>query len=204
MLSATGGSPSRIAVFTSQPVLAEAFRALLSPNGHPVITGADLNWLTAACQSGGVRVAILDSAAVTSVEVVSRSLLPARSILWDASIATESLPDALQNGIRGAIPSDSSPDAILRAVQQVESGHLYFPVFARQHSSFRLATSNQQLLELLSRGLTNEEIAVLAGRSRQSVKTSICRLYRRFGVNSRLELAIQAIRHSRLSQRYAL
>jgi len=82
-----------------------------------------------------------------------------------------------------------------RAICPPELCQALFDYVAHQRASlpsffikqqFGLTRREQQLVEMISRGFTNKEIAVDLGLSEQTVKNHIHRVLRKFGVRDRL------------------
>ena len=72
--------------------------------------------------------------------------------------------------------------------------HEALPLFANGHREDDLDSQQRILLSLLHEGLTNKEIASRLGLAEATVKAKMNRLYRRFGVATRLQLLATALR----------
>ena len=57
------------------------------------------------------------------------------------------------------------------------------------------SASDQLLLTMLDEGLSNKEMASRLGLAEVTIKTRLSRLYRRFGVNSRVQLLSFAVKN---------
>ncbi len=75
------------------------------------------------------------------------------------------------SGIQRIIPSDATEKIVLAA---------------------SISSREQEILKLLSTGLSNREIAIRCGISSSTVKTHIENIYEKLGVNSRLLAITQA------------
>lgn len=120
-------------------------------------------------------------------------------------------------GVRGMLPLDLSGTEIANAVRIVldggavcESGHcaVLFRYFAQEAESFPSATLHrdlgltrreQQLIPLLTRGLTNKEIANHFSLAEQTVKNHLYRMKRKIGANGRLEIVDVCRQHGFLA-----
>lgn len=58
-----------------------------------------------------------------------------------------------------------------------------------------LTAAEQEIMHLLGRGFTNDEIARGVGRSKTSVANTLYRLYRRMGVRNRVQAARWVLEH---------
>jgi DNA-binding NarL/FixJ family response regulator len=110
---------------------------------------------------------------------------------------------AFEAGAAGYLAKTSEVDDILDAVEAVARGDTRFPAVTlnalrdapRQPSSREL-----EALRLLARGATNDEIAVGLGISIKTVESHLRRLFGRYGVLSRTELAMLAMREGWLGR----
>jgi DNA-binding NarL/FixJ family response regulator len=107
-------------------------------------------------------------------------------------------------GIKGYLLRDASTEDVLEAVKAVQSGHavcpgrlcaLLFRYFEREATSFPsaavhqrlgLTRREQQLIPLISQGLTNKEIANHFCLSEQTVKNHLYRMKQKVGADDRL------------------
>jgi len=112
---------------------------------------------------------------------------------------------AVREGIAGYLLKDAPAAEVAAAVRSVASSYavcpqelcqVLFDYVSRQRAhlpnlaikqQLGLTRREQQLVELISRGLTNKEIAVELGLSEQTVKNHIHRVIRKVGVSDRLE-----------------
>jgi DNA-binding NarL/FixJ family response regulator len=58
----------------------------------------------------------------------------------------------------------------------------------------RLTPREREIVSLLAEGLTNRTIAARLGLSEHTVKVQVGRVYAKFGVKSRLQLAMRVLR----------
>jgi DNA-binding NarL/FixJ family response regulator len=112
---------------------------------------------------------------------------------------------AVREGIAGYLLKDAPAAEVAAAVRSVAGSHavcpqelcqVLFDYVSRQRAhlpnlvikqQLGLTRREQQLVELISRGLTNKEIAVELNLSEQTVKNHIHRVLRKVGVSDRLE-----------------
>jgi DNA-binding NarL/FixJ family response regulator len=98
-------------------------------------------------------------------------------------LGEEKLINAIRTVARGAVWLP--PNAITTVIHQLRTGA----------SSGSLKASDRTLLRMLSDGLSNKEMAAELGVAEITVKTRLARLYRRFGVRTRVQLLSYALRH---------
>jgi len=112
---------------------------------------------------------------------------------------------AVREGVAGYLLKDAPASEVAAAVRSVANNYavcpqelcqVLFDYVSRQRAHFPnlavkqqlgLTRREQQLVELISRGLTNKEIALELGLSEQTVKNHIHRVLRKVGVSDRLE-----------------
>jgi DNA-binding NarL/FixJ family response regulator len=104
---------------------------------------------------------------------------------------------AFEAGAAGYLSKASELDEIFEAVVGVASGETRFPaVTLRALRDAPRAPSARELqaIRLLARGATNDEIAMGLGISIKTVESHLRRLFGRYGLLSRTELALLAVR----------
>jgi DNA-binding NarL/FixJ family response regulator len=119
---------------------------------------------------------------------------------------------ALSGGADGYVLKSIAPERLVAGLREVAAGTLWVqPELARQMyqqvflpgpdesglpaAAQSLTPRQLDVLELVTRGLRNAEIAARLKISEQTVKTHIAHLLRKLGVKSRLQAANYAIRH---------
>ncbi len=104
---------------------------------------------------------------------------------------------AFEAGAAGYLSKASEIDEILAAVEAVAAGETRFPAVtlsALRDAPRPPSARELEALRLLARGATNDEIAVGLGISIKTVESHLRRLFGRYGVLSRTELALLAVR----------
>ena len=122
-----------------------------------------------------------------------------------------SIAEILRAGTTGYFLLTSDPPNLLKALRVVKSGQIWAPrdaVALMGADDFQtvaeLVTPTElAILEFLEEGLSNKDIARKLDLAPVTVKAHLTRLYRRFGIKTRLELLAYAITHH-LTRRIAL
>lgn len=143
-----------------------------------------------------------------------RKLFPRAEILVDGyDEALDSVADVLRAGAKGYFLLSSEPPKLLKALSIVQKGFIWAPrevialLIAEQSgrtgcaSGEILTPQETAVLKLLQRGLTNKEIAAALGLAEVTIKTHLTKLYRRFGVHTRLQLLTYSFDHHLLANR---
>lgn len=114
---------------------------------------------------------------------------------------------AIDAGATGYALKDARPEELLRSIATVAQGHS--PIDPRAARAFldrdrvqpaapTLSPREQEVLELLGKGLSNRVIAVRLGISEATVKSHLTQIYRQIGVTDRTEAALYVTRQGRL------
>ncbi len=112
--------------------------------------------------------------------------------------------DALKAGACGYLLKRSSPDEVRRAIAEVRAGGapmsaeiarrvveaFYRPV-VKGEAVVKLSKRETEILELLTQGLTNKEIADRLGLSVETVRVHLRRTYDKLHVHSRTEAVVK-------------
>ncbi len=104
---------------------------------------------------------------------------------------------AFEGGAAGYLSKASPVDSIVEAILAVAGGETRFPpvtLRALRDAPRRPSAREMGAIRLLARGASNDEIAVGLGISIKTVESHLRRLFGRYGVLSRTELAMLAVR----------
>jgi DNA-binding NarL/FixJ family response regulator len=104
---------------------------------------------------------------------------------------------AFEGGAAGDLSKASPLEVIVEAILAVARGETRFPpvtLRALRDAPRRPSVREMSAIRLLARGASNDEIAVGLGISIKTVESHLRRLFGRYGVLSRTELAMLAVR----------
>ena len=122
------------------------------------------------------------------------------------TIPTELAFQAIAMGIRGILRKQLPVELLVKCLQAVCAGELWFEKDLMASLIVRpaaLTNRERQLVSLLSQGLKNKEIAATMVVSEGTVKVYLSRLYEKLGVKDRFELALFALRNLTTGQQPA-
>src|ERR1700761_235360 len=110
----------------------------------------------------------------------------------------EEIYRAVEAGAMGYLLKDTSRDEIISAVKAVHSGHTYFPRrietrLLERKQRHDLSAREVEILELLSKGLTNKAIGQALGISAFTVRNHVNRILEKLQVCDRTEASTVAI-----------
>jgi DNA-binding NarL/FixJ family response regulator len=134
-----------------------------------------------------------------------RTLLPETRVILLSSVKEDYLlHKALMSGADGYVHKDDSMEALASAIETVMQGGCYFGNTVQQlrrqmgnnPGSFSkiLTDKEQEVLELLGQGLTNEEAAPMLALSPETVQTHRRNIMRKLGLHSALQLQSYALK----------
>jgi DNA-binding NarL/FixJ family response regulator len=194
----------RIVLYTQQPFVAEGLAAVLQCH-------ADLE-LTACRDSLSGTLDCLRSTRpdVLLVHLTSgislADLRDARSaesrcqiVLWGQELGGEFAFQAMQLGVRSILPGNTSKDNLLAALRNVHRGVLCFErdllesVLAQKRVA--LTPRQGQIVTLVAQGFKNKEIAFSLGITEGTVKVYLYKLFKKLGMNDRLDMALYGRRN---------
>jgi DNA-binding NarL/FixJ family response regulator len=196
------GRMIRVGIVDDHPIVANGLRSSLATEADIVVAWAAGTLAEARTALAGpepVDVVLLD------VRLPDRSgldLLPGTPQHQPAFLVLSSFDRpqyasaAFTRGAAGFLLKVAPTSQIVDAVRTAASGGLAFD--ARYLASLRTAPAlsprQAEIVRLIARGLSNEEIARILGLSRKTVEGYIRDLFNRYGFSSRTELALWAER----------
>jgi DNA-binding NarL/FixJ family response regulator len=141
------------------------------------------------------------SGAVLLEEAVRHEHRPAFVIL--STVATEGhVKAAITLGARGFVPKDAPTDEIAQAVLRVAGGATAFTADQLRANQMEpwapLTDRDHDIIEGVAAGLSNDELSAKLTVSRKTVEAHLSRLFLRFDVTSRTELAVRVEREHAL------
>ena len=201
----------QVFILAENRLLREALTRILSKKSDFRVVGASpfSPEIVGQISRAGPDVLLSDSAAValSDLRLVAevRAAIPGLKVIM---IGMEADPDmflrAVRDGIVGYVLNDASAIEVAAAVRSVTNGEAVCPpslcikLFERVASqnnqpvglvirhNLGLSRREQQLVQMISRGLTNKEIALQLNLSEQTVKNHVHRMLRKLGASDRL------------------
>jgi DNA-binding NarL/FixJ family response regulator len=189
---------------TDEPVLAEGLKMILSQRWGFTLRccGSGIHDISLELESHEPDLLLVDLTSDITYSVL-KSLQGAahqtKIVLWVHTISTELALQAMSLGIRGIMRKTLPVETLLRCLNCVQEGELWFEktltdsfMGARRYS---LTRREGQLVALLSQGLKNKEIATALTISEGTVKVYLSRLFQKLGVKDRFELALYGLKN---------
>jgi len=116
-------------------------------------------------------------------------------------VSSEQIKGLIDDGLGGILANDADAGSLKKAARKLHDGELWFDrqtmhdVLSQKHekkSDINLTKKEEEILKHICNGLTNKEIARRLFISEQTVKSHCNHLFKKFGVSSRLKLAVNA------------
>src|SRR6059036_313954 len=147
---------------------------------------------------------------IDAARMIKASSPRAGIIMLTVHADEEFLFEAIKAGAMGYLLKDCTPDELIRAIRVVHSGEgLLAPTmaakvmreFARTRETKELAavhlpltTREVEILQYVTNGLANKEIAIRLSISERTVKNHLSNIMEKLHVNSRTQAAVYALR----------
>lgn len=211
-----------IVLADDDPIVREVIRASLQADPGLQLVGlaADGREAMAMLQDLRPNVLVLDLLMpnLPGLEVLrelTQAQHPVQTIVFSSTINERTILQALQLGAKGVV-SKSNLSCLAPAVRTVFAGHYWVgdkPVpnvvqllqelSAKQGSSedrpYKLTAREREIIQLITQGCTNRDIADKLGISEETVKRHLTNIFDKVGMSNRLELAIFALAHGLVS-----
>ena len=198
----------RVLIYSDQPILAMGLKNVIAADPALELAAycSEISTLKEELANRNADLAVLDLTPEVTYAMlrVLRNLHPAcKLILWTTSIGADFALQAVTVGVRGVLRKTLSLKAHRQCLHRVHGGGLWFE--KRLTDSFTVARRvllsprEGQLVTLLSRGLSNREIAIELGITEGTVKVYLSHLFHKAGAKDRYDLALQGLKNLSLA-----
>jgi DNA-binding NarL/FixJ family response regulator len=194
----------RVAVVDDHPLVREGTAAIVDRAEDMEIAGVagSLDELRPVLRDGSVQVLLLDLRLGTEsgfdlLRGSSDGPMPAVVVLTSYDYP-QYADAALRLGAAGFVVKTAPTAELLDAVRRAAAGGLHFGV--RPGNGVTLSARELEVLRLVVDGASNDEIGARLGISARTAESHLRRLFERFGVASRTELAARALREGWLEE----
>ena len=206
--------PIRILIADDHPILRDGLRKLLEAERDFVVAGEARDGHEALHVTRQLEpdMLLLDFTmpGAPCLEVL-RSLtatpLATRTLLLTAGIEPDDIVKALQLGARGVVMKDSASELLMKAIRVVMDGQYWIgresvaglvetfrtQMFESVDRRLGLTPRELEIVQTVTTGFTNREIAQRFSLSEETVKHHLTKIFSKLGVSNRLELALFAI-----------
>jgi two-component system, NarL family, response regulator len=206
MMNAPDPKAIRVLIVDDHPVVRAGLASLLRRQTGLKLAGAAHSGEEAmeVLKRTSVDVMLLDlrMPAVNGIDLLNllkKDPTSPRAIILSSYEFEEEIYRAVKAGARGYLSKNAPREEIVVAIESVAGGGTYFPVRIAQWMEERDARSSLsareiEILEMVSRGLTNKEIAGALQISHYTVRNHINHISTKLQVADRTEAATAALR----------
>ncbi len=214
-----GAEKTRLALICRRELVAVGLRAFCQEQGAFHLTrvyhrfeqmrpqdfdpGAALCFICGACHGK-----VLLDAGTTMLERIKSVYPEAKPVVLDAQLSDDDQLNLLQLGVRGFIAPNMPTSVMKDAVAAVIEGGIWAPKHTTdrlltsllqgtvapkpRRASFHLTPRELEVLQAMAAGLSNAEIAARLFLSEKTVKTHAHKIFRKMGVDSRVQAVVKA------------
>lgn len=186
----------RVAVVDDHPLVREGTAALVDRQEDMEIAGVagSLAELRPILEAGSTDVLLLDLrlGQESGFELLRSDVAMPAVVVVTSYDYPQYADAALRLGATGFVVKTAPTAELLDAIRRAASGGLAFGV--RPGGGVALSAREREVLQLVVDGASNDEIGSRLGISSRTVESHLRRLFERFGVASRTELAARALR----------
>ena len=195
----------RVCACETQPIVVEGLKSSLRDVEDLEFSGCvdNLSSLFDLVEKDSPRVCLIDKSFGTKSVFQTVSDLKTRcpeteSVLWAAEISEVESFRALQVGARGILKKTLPVQVILDCIRTVAKGNIWiecsvsnqFVGFLNRRSTPRLTPREEEILDLVMKGMKNKQIADELSITTGTVKVHLMHIFEKTGVKDRFELAM--------------
>lgn len=214
MMNAPESKPAiRVLIVDDHPVVRAGLASLLRRQAGMKLTGAAHSGeeAIAMLQRSPVDVLLLDlrMPTINGIDLLNHlkaSEHQPKAIILSSYEYEEEIYQAVKAGARAYLSKNASREEIVAAIEAVIAGGTYFPErivqwIAERDGRSSLSSREVEILEMVSRGLTNKEIAGALNISHFTVRNHLNHITAKLQVADRTEAATIALRQGIIGAR---
>lgn len=193
----------RVSLFTEEPVAAYWLKRVLHAQPGFRVVSVCNRWadLVRRLEDNPADILLVDSASeltLSRLRELQGTPLCGKIVLCVRTTCPETSPQALKRGLHGILLCSASPESVVNCLRAVSAGAVWgedaapAEVFATTAPG-HLTERDRRVLDLLSQGMHDSEIAACLSLSEHSVKTLLTRLCAHLGLIDRIELVLYGL-----------
>ena len=203
-------SKIRVLIADDHLIVRMGISALLSAEDDIEIVGEAKNGTEAVSASLRLKpdVVIMDilmpkKDGITATAELHRLLPAAKILILTSCSSSDSVASAIQMGASGIILKSAENTSLAESIRAIHAGRSILPgsvrhILKEDPPAPILSPRQRDILDSLTRGLSNDDIAQQLGIGTASVKTHIIALFQKLGAANRTEAAAIALRKNLL------
>jgi DNA-binding NarL/FixJ family response regulator len=188
-----------VLIVAPSPALRAGLRALLSSDDEIKIIGEADKWNTSIDEINEADVMITSASSASFLDdEMAASTSASILILSDDPLNVREMTRS--QSAWGILPLDASAEELLAAIHALSQGlivgeqSLLFASEEEMLASSPLTNREMEVLNLLSKGLANKQIAIALGISEHTVKFHVSSIYTKLNVTNRTEAVHEGLR----------
>lgn len=195
----------RVLIVDDHPVICAAIRSVLDTNGYEVI-GETADGIQALnlIKTLGPDYLILDIGidsldGISLLNRINSEAIDIKTLVFTSNLVSTYAARCLQAGAQGFINKSANLDELIKGLNAISGGYLYFPKeVLTQYRTFenksgvalsQLTNKEIIVLQLLAKGFSNLEIADKLNLSNKTISGYKISLLKKLGVRSTVDLA---------------
>jgi len=211
----------RVVVADDHPVFREGLRMLLETDPKIQVVGEASDGMEAARLAGELKpnLVLLDlrmpgCSGMEALKLIQRLPISARILILATEVRKIEIIEALSHGASGVVLKETATDLLRKSISTVLAGQYWIeregisdmsldtekaPRGASRNvanKKWRLTPREEQIVEEVVAGKTNNDIAQTLGMSAQTVKHHLTNIFDKVGVYNRLELALSYVNYA--------
>jgi DNA-binding NarL/FixJ family response regulator len=192
----------RVGIVDDHPAIGAALDAAIRATHDLVLVGLARDLDAGIALAGEVDVLVCDiqldghAEGLTLLDVVGRGPRPPAVLILSGFGQLSIVRAAIERGAAGYLDKSADVDAIVEAIRTVAGGGVVYTAAHLRSAGTALRRPSDRELQVIDRvvaGATNAEIGHALGLSEKTVESHLRRLFDRYGVLSRTELAVLAV-----------
>jgi DNA-binding NarL/FixJ family response regulator len=207
-------APIRVVIVDDHPVFRDGMRSLLESIPEVTVAGEAATGQEAVDLAAGLRpdIVLMDIGlpqmnGIEATRAVLAACPTTRVLVLTMYEEPDSVFSALRAGARGYLLKDARSEEIVRAIKAVAGGGAIFgPAIAERLAAFfhrggtarppaafsELTSRETEVLDLIARGMTNQEMAAHFGVSLKTVQNHVSNVLAKLHVVDRTQAALRA------------
>lgn len=212
-------NPIRVLIADDHPVVRVGLRNMLQVDPQIQVVGEARDGVEALQMVNSLRPDILlldlampNVAGMDALREMTTGGVPTKTIVLTGLIDKVQVLEALQLGARGVVLKDAVVEHLTACIRAVMQGQYWLEGHPVQNlmqvlrdlaaqtappprKTYGLTARELEVVNLITEGCTNKDIAKTFGISEETVKRHLTNIFNKLGVGNRLELALFALNH---------